>query len=517
VLLARSRTRQLVGSKTLDPDRRHHIHILDDDSLLNAFHLYRLALVDEDDANDDPDPTLQGEGWSHQRWWHELARVCRRWRHLVIGSASYLRLFRLCTYGTRVEDVLAYSPPLPLVIDYMGGGNLPMAAGDEEVILFALRHRDRVRRIRLQIPFQNLPKVIATIGDEFPMLEYLHIAPPTRRNANLILPETFDAPRLGHLVLKRFDFPMRSPILTTAVGIVTLTLEFLLPSAHFRSLDFLQCLSNMSRLEKLTITLHSSIPDDDIEGQSFRVPIATHIVLHKLRWLGFKGTGACVGTLLPLIGAPLLEKLEIIFFDGLPSSMPYLLHIASPTENLRFGKAKVRFDEKYLVATAYLDNEAKLYTLGIQVVIGHFNSQVASAAQIFDTLRKLFSAVEYLILQHQRSVVSSRWDGQADQVHWHDLLRSLNSVKTLHVSGGLVRELSGALRILVEDGPGGPIVELLPRLKELSYSSRRDNGDGFASFVRARRNAGNPITLLRQGVRLVRERSWIMVHGEAQQ
>lgn len=392
-----------------------------------------------------------------------------------------------------------------------------MAVGDEEVILFALRHRDRVRRIRLQIPFQNFPKVIATIDNEFPMLEYLYIAPSTRRNANLILPETFNAPRLCHLVLKRFEFPMGSPILATAIGIVTLTLEFLHPSAHFRSLDFLQCLSNMSRLEKLTITFHSPIPDDDIEGQLFRTPITTHVILHKLRWLGFKGTSACVGTLLPHISAPLLEKLEIIFFDGLPSSMPYLLHIVSPTENLRFGKAKVRFDEKYLVVTAYLDNEVKIYTLGIQVVCGHFNSQVASAAQIFDTLRKLFSAVEYLILQHQRSVVSSQWNSQADQVHWHKLLRPLNSVKTLHVSSGLVRELSSALRILVEDGPGGPIVELLPQLKELSYSSRGDNGDGFAPFVRARRNAGNPITLLRQGIRLVRERSWIMVHGEAQQ
>jgi hypothetical protein len=413
--------------------------------------------------------------------------------------------------------VLAYSPPLPLVIDYMGGGNLPMAVRDEEVILFALRHRDRVRRIRLQIPFQNLPKVFATIDNEYPMLEYLYIAPPTRRNANLMLLETFNAPRLCHLVLKRFDFPTGSPILTTAVGIVTLTLEFLLPSAHFRSLDFLQCLSNMSRLEKLTITLHSPIPDDDIEGRPFRTSITTQIILHKLRWLGFKGTSACVGTLLPHISAPLLEKLEIIFFDGLPSSMPYLLHIVSPTEDLRFAKVKVRFDEKYLVVTTYLDNKAIMYTLGIQVVCGHFNLQVASAAQIFDTLRKLFSAVEYLILQHQRSVVSSQRNSQADHVPWHNLLRSFSSVKTLHVSSGLVRELSSALRILVEDGPGGPIVELLPQLKELSYSPRGDNGDGFASFVRARQNAGNPITLLRQGVRLVRERSWIMVHGEAQQ
>jgi hypothetical protein len=356
------------------------------------------------------------------------------------------------------------------------------------------------------------------MGNEFPMLEYLHIAPPTRHCANLILPDTFKAPRLCHLVLERFACQIGSPVLMTSVGLVTLTLEAIHPSAQFHLHDFLQRLPLMSQLEKLNITFHfrQAAPDDNIEGQLFHTPATTRIVLPKLRWLGFKGTNTCVEALLLRISTPLLERLAIIFFDGLPSAIPYILHVINPTENLEFGKAKVRFDEKHLVVTAY-PNEARMYTLGIQVVCGDFNSQVTAAAQIFSTLRKLFSSVEYLILQHPRSVKPSQRSNEASQTQWHDLLRSFNNVKTLHVSSGLVRELSSALRLLVHDGPGGPIVELLPQLKELSYS-RRDLGDVFASFIRARQNAGRPVTLKllppTTGFPLVRERSWIMVHDE---
>ena len=49
------------------------IHVLDDDSLLNIFHLYRPAIfdVDEDDAQ-------RILGWERERWWYKLAQVCQR-------------------------------------------------------------------------------------------------------------------------------------------------------------------------------------------------------------------------------------------------------------------------------------------------------------------------------------------------------------------------------------------------------------------------------------------------------
>ena len=97
--------------------RTASIHILDDDSLIHVFRLYRPFLLGEDE--DDDARFLGGmEGWVHARWWYGLAHVCQRWRNVVLGSASYLGVSLVCTYGTPVADMLAHSPPLPLAIDY---------------------------------------------------------------------------------------------------------------------------------------------------------------------------------------------------------------------------------------------------------------------------------------------------------------------------------------------------------------------------------------------------------------
>jgi hypothetical protein len=68
-------------------------------------------------------------------------------------------------------------------------------------------------------------------------------------------------------------------------------------------------------------------------------------------------------------------------------------------------------------------------------------------------------------------------------------------VKTLRVEDGLVEELSRCLGL--EDGELP--LELLPELQELTYFGSRDTGDAFTSFVDARRNAGRPVTLVRNG------------------
>jgi len=75
-------------------------------------------------------------GWVGARWWYRLANVCQRWRNRILGSISYLG----CLLGTYGTPVLAYSPSLPLIIDYHEHGT----AEDEEAIISALEQRDRV-------------------------------------------------------------------------------------------------------------------------------------------------------------------------------------------------------------------------------------------------------------------------------------------------------------------------------------------------------------------------------------
>jgi len=70
--------------------------------------------------------------------------------------------------------MLAHSPPFPLVIAYLNDYHASVEV--EESIVLALRHRDRVRRIRLQLPASNLQRLILAIDGEFPMFEYLYFA-----------------------------------------------------------------------------------------------------------------------------------------------------------------------------------------------------------------------------------------------------------------------------------------------------------------------------------------------------
>ena len=54
------------------------IHILDDDSLLHIFYLYRPFLLGEDKGNGSTRFWGGNEGWIRGRWWFSLAHVCQK-------------------------------------------------------------------------------------------------------------------------------------------------------------------------------------------------------------------------------------------------------------------------------------------------------------------------------------------------------------------------------------------------------------------------------------------------------
>jgi hypothetical protein len=64
------------------------------------------------------------------------------------------------------------------------------AFAEDEGILLALQHHDRVCRIRLRMPVPNLQELIVAMEEEYPMLEYLYIATLTKKKTSLVLPRT---------------------------------------------------------------------------------------------------------------------------------------------------------------------------------------------------------------------------------------------------------------------------------------------------------------------------------------
>jgi hypothetical protein len=469
------------------------VHILSNDALLNVFSLCRPVLLNEDEAEDDR--VLEGGDWGSECWWYKLVRVCRRWRYLILGSPSYLRLCLVCTTGTPVAHMLANSPPLPLIIDHiLKDQDHGITTEDEDGILLALQHPHRVLRIRFEMPVTNLQKLVTEMDEEFPMLEFLYITAPTEQDASVVLPQTFQAPNLRHLVLDNVAFPITSPLLTPTAGLVTLSLMEVRSSANLRPHDLLQRLALMPQLETLGIDFHSPIPSRDIERQLRRMP-TVHATLPNLRWFGFRGVSAYLEALLPRITAPLLEKLQILFFNQLTFSVPHLLEFIRPAENLRFSSARLAFHEGGISMSVYPYEGAKMYALYVDVGCKLFDWQVASAAQILNTLRSVFSSVEHLTLEYEMHAISSEWHNKADPAQWRKLLESFNDVKTLLVDAGLVGDFSRSLQL--DDGEPSP-VELLPELKEVLYSAIDDADDIFTPFIDSRQKAGRPVTLIRR-------------------
>ena len=469
------------------------IHILDDNSLLNIFHLHRPFLLGE---NQDVNIRVGGGGvWVGERWWYRLAHVCQRWRNLILGSASYLGLCLVCTLGTPVADMLAHSPPLPLVIDsdYEDAG---ITAEDEEAIMLALEQRHRVRRIRIALPFLELQKLITAIDGEYPILEFLLLVDATEeKNTVLTLSETLETPHLRHLAIGgSIRIPMRSPLPVpgTVAGLVILYLGMSHPSTYFQPTVLLQWLSLMPQLEILLIFFHFPVPNRDVERQLMRTPFMTHVTLPNLHAFVLKAVSAYSEAVLSRITAPRLEEFQISYFKQLTFSVPQLLQFMGRIENLRFDRAVFYFYSERVYVKVY-PPEAETETFSMNIGCWHLDWQVSSVAQIFNALSQIFSPVEHLIFTHKVHSRSSEEHNEVDRVEWRKLLRSFSNVKTLRVYDGLVRELSRCLRL--EDGeyPLG----LLPELQELTCLGSGKAGDAFTPFIDARQNAGHPVTLIK--------------------
>ena len=99
-----------------------------------------------------------------------------------------------------------------------------MTPDDEEGILLALQQRDRVRRVVLHAPSQGLKRVFTAMNEHFPTLERLSILSTTDDDARLVMPKTFQAPRLSHFTLHGVTFSAGPRSLASTASLVSLTL-----------------------------------------------------------------------------------------------------------------------------------------------------------------------------------------------------------------------------------------------------------------------------------------------------
>ena len=450
---------ELTGNSPHTPS----VNTLDDDSLLNVFYLYRQSLLGKYDGGN-VGFKMGSQYRVSERWWHPLTHVCQRWRNLIFGSASYLRLSLLCTRGTPVVDMLAHSPPLPLVIEYTENFHENFVE-DKEGVILALKQRNRVRGVCLYMPITSLPKFIVAIEKEYPILEYLTIWSWNKDDTTfLMFPETFHAPHLHHLALRGLTLPMGSQLLTAATCLVTLCLVMSSPSTYFHPNTLLRWLSFMPQLETLNISLLFR-PNSDEERQLTHPPVMTPVTLPNLRHFSCQGdTSIYLDTLVHYI-TPFPEKLELYFsvnFNQNAFHVPHLVRFMKTAWNLKFESAKFEFSHWKASLVVYPRGEAEMYAITVTVRSYDSDWPVSYVAQVSNSFGQIFSAVERLTLEYKNE--SYDWssyeldleDNGFNRIEWRQLLGSFSHIIQHCIYHVLVKTHLQKL-LYYRENPRGPI------------------------------------------------------------
>jgi hypothetical protein len=378
--------------------------MLPEDVLLNIFRLY---------LNSSP------------RSWSTLTHVTQKWRHIVFASPLGLDLRLYCTYGTPVSKTLDCWPSLPIVVHYGETVLDPLAPEDEDNIVAALKHSDRVSFIDLTITSSLLKKVSAI---EMPFLELEELVLRSLASVQLALPRTLQwGTRLRRLHSTRIAFPALPVLLSASTGLVDLQLHEIPKVGYFSPEALANALSEMTQLEKLSLHFlsfpsrrnHLGLPPQSGE----------RVVLPALTCLKYRGTSKYLDSFVARIDAPCLGDVDITFFGQPTMDASQLGRFMERIEILTtLSKAEVKFSELATSITFAQPDGPTQLELGVSCE--RLDWQLSSIAQICAQISPFTFRVENLRI---REIQQPSGQGGIDPEQWPKLIRPFRGVKRFFV------------------------------------------------------------------------------------
>jgi F-box-like len=358
--------------------------------------------------------------------WLALAHVCRRWRNVVFVSAHRLDLQLVCTDKTPAKKKLKDWPAFPIFISQ----SAPEMAGVHNIIA-ALKHTDRVRGINLhRVPNLVWEKILEVMQQPFPALKYLHLS----SSFNLVpfLPDSFlggSAPHLQSLQLGGVDFSGLPNLLSSAVGLVTLSL--------------------------CDIYLFHPLEHQSLHNPP---PPPTRIIFPALTHFELKGVCDYLKDLLALADAPILDDLSINLRPHAIYETPQLPLISNPLnlkapDNalivLRYNTILVKFRSQTFTSD--------YKSLNLRITVDGSDLPLSTLALVCGLSLPPLPTVERLY------VIFASYHGlYVQNTKWLDLLYPFISLEKLYLSEELAPASQGAIKVL----PTMQDIFLEPQLQE---------------------------------------------------
>jgi hypothetical protein len=459
--------------------------------------------------------------------------------------------------------MLSHSPPFPLIIYYPGKPDAVngMSNEDKRDAIFALRQRERARRIHIAVPTTCLHDLVGAMDNEYPILQRLVIRSQAERpenhndtrsrnrnrnrnrsNVTVTLRAEFRAPLMRRLILSNVAIPTSSGLLSGAGSdLVWIGLQNLPTSSpDFHPAHLTAQLGALSHLELLTVHFSAAIPNRDVVRRLRDAP-TTRVVLPRLRVLAYRGGSAYLEGILARLETPELRTMNVEFFNQLSFSVPSLLQFARAAHALNFRSAELHFDENFvslivdpLDRHAGGDDSRRTHPLLLQVKGKPLDWQVTSISAICSVIAPLLAQTEVLTLGFHKVgpdpaaagaaeagvVEAVGWQGgdiDIDRAQWRALLRIFAGVKTIQLTGGRVGDLFRAVQPRHGEsnssgnGTGGGdgdgnsdsedggafSPEILPALQKLVLRGWGIADNVFTSFIAASDAAGRTVRLIR--------------------
>ena len=440
-------------------EERSTIAMLTDNALLEIFYFYQDFYRINPDIFD---PSYRGPVMP-LREWRRLMHVCRRWRQIIFESPRRLNLQIICASGIRFKKSLGIWPDFPIAIKFPGHSRLTSAI-DEDDVIAALEHSDRVCDIELQITGSQLEKLSTVLHKPFPVLTYLHISSRdvTHRGAP-VLPEGFlggSVPRLQKFTLSFISFPALPTFLSSAKNLVNLSLYNVPPTGFISPAMLIACLAELPKLDTLCLGFESD------SGQIHPIPI-TRTVLSALTHFHCPGASEYLEDLVAQIDCPKLAMVTVSYFgpanDFQVAQLFKFINRSVGPEVSPFSPTIVRL---YKGGSVMIDMYRRplhpkedwdsatisIYYRDTYLQVSHIGPALKRFSQRFSAI---LSTVAYLSV-----VAEDRQLEGTDDVEWLHFLHQFFTVQTLHIS----RELAGHVAFALEAIPAERVTEVLPSL-----------------------------------------------------
>ena len=369
---------------------------------------------------------------------------------------------------------------------------------DDDDVIFALEHPDRVRRVDFSIRHSDsiIQDVLEVMQVPFPALTYLDLTGPGPEDDEdeFNLPSGFlggCAPCLQHIHLYTISFPALTKLLSSARGLVCLEL-YNIPSTFYRHILPEAMIGGLDGLTSLrALSIHFPTPFDELPiKKRKRGDPPMRAALPALTRFDFTGECEYLEAFIAQIDAPQVEVVDVGYITSSVKKIRHLYQFVGRTpilESARFGRALVTFNVGH--ARIELDRpQGKCQQARLSLTVA-IEDDYYHVPRLLGRLAVMLSNVDQLSVE-----TGLYWTVNGDRTEtsrWLYFLRQFPAVEALSVTGGLAVNIALTLGQMVSE----TVTEVLPALRLLHLSNVDEPPGSIARYLVLRRLSGCPVTV----------------------